>query len=395
MDVEKIKTESDRYLDENLTDLWEIAQQVHCNPELAYHEYMACQLQCDYLAKKGFEVKRNIAGLDTAFVAKYGNGKPTIAILSEYDALPELGHGCGHNLICTSALGAGIIAKKFLEENPQNGTLLVIGTPAEESGGGKIQMLKEKVFDDVDAVIMQHPTSDLTRLAGECMSSMRMHFEFIGKAAHAGSHPDEGINALSSANLFVVASNMWRQQFKGVVHLSTIIDQGGVSTGQIPAYASVLCSLSAFNLKELKNNLDRLVKCAKCCAEAMGCEFKYEITEGYQGRVPNAVLSNSCRKELEKLNEPLLDGMPYDFGGEDVGNVSRIIPVCMPYVTIHPEYKISNHTPKFRELANSDKGLHCLEIASKAMGRTVIEWFVNPSIIDQAKQELKERLEKE
>lgn len=389
------KKEYDSYLEQNLNDLWAIAQQVHCNPELAYQEHIACKLQCDYLKNKGFEVKKGVVGLETAYVAKYGYGKPVVAILSEYDALPELGHGCGHNLICTSALGAGIVVKKYLQDNPGNGTVLVIGTPAEESGGGKIQMLEKGIFDSVDAVILQHPTSDLTRLAGECMSSMRMHFEFIGKAAHAGSHPDEGINALSAANLFIVAANMWRQQFKGIIHLSTIIDQGGVSTGQIPAYSSVLCSLSAFNLKELKLNLDRLVNCAKSCAEAMGCEFKSTITEGYQGRVPNSVLSKSCRKELEELNEPLLDGMPYDFGGEDVGNISRVIPICMPYVTIHPEFKISNHTPLFREYANSERGLRCLEIASKAMGRTVIEWFENPSIIDDAKQELKERLEKE
>ena len=394
MDIEKYKIECDEFLDKNLNDLWAIAQYIHSNPELGFEEEKACKVQCDYLRDKGFEVQQGVGSLKTAFLAKFGSGKPVVAVVSEYDALPEIGHACGHNLISTSALGAAIIVQKYLKEY-QNGTLLVIGTPAEEGGGGKIILLEEGAFDEVDAVIMQHPTSAPTRLAGACMSSMRYSCEFIGKSAHAGSHPEDGVNALSAANLFFVATGLLRQHFKGDMRLGGIIKDGGKGTGLIPDYARVEGSISSFSLSDLRRNAERVKACAEGSAHALGCELKFEIKEGYQGRVPNSILSEVCRKELQKMDEPLLEGMPIDYGGEDLGNVSRVIPICNPYVTIFPDYKISNHTEQFRELANSDAGRHCLEVASKAMGRTLIELIENPSIIDEAKKELVERMKEE
>ena len=395
MEMSWIKQQCDRYLDEHLDELWEISRYVHANPELAYEEYKACKVQCDYLKKMGFEVVEGAGNVPTAFTAKTGSGKPVVAIVSEYDALPELGHACGHNLICTSALGAAIEAKHFLDEQSVTGTLYVIGTPAEESGGGKIKLLEAGIFDEVDAVIMQHPTSVPTRLAGACMSSMRLDIEFFGKSAHAGSHPENGINALSAANLYFVATGLLRQHFKGDMRLSGIITEGGKGTGLIPDYAHVKCSISSFSLKDLKMNAEKVRHCAEGCAHALDCEVKITIEEGYQGRVPNEILSEVCRKELMALNEPLLEGMPFDYGGEDLGNVSRRIPICNPYVTIFPDYKISNHTAQFRELAISENGRHCLEIASKAMGRTAMEFLTHPEILEAAKEELAERLKNE
>lgn len=389
------KNKYDKYLDEQLDSLWSISQYVHANPELCYEEHKACDIQCDYLVKHGFEVKKGVGDLDTAYVAKVGNGNPHIAIVSEYDALPELGHACGHNLICTTALGTAIEVKKFMEDTSMIGTLYVIGTPAEESGGGKIKLLEKGVFDGIDAVFMMHPTSSLTRLAGECMSSMRLKFIFKGKSAHAGSHPEDGINALSAANLYLVATGLLRQHFKGDMRLSGIITEGGVQTGMIPDIACVEGSISSFHLAELKRNVNRVKSCAEGSAHAMGCELEIHIEEGYQGRVPNKILSDICRKEFEELCEPLLDGMPSDFGGEDLGNVSRQIPICNPYVTIFAEHKISNHTPQFRELAISDAGYRCIQVGSKAMARSIMELFMNPVIIEEAKKELDQRLKEE
>lgn len=395
MEMAEIKQQCDQYVDEHLDELWEIAKYIHENPELAYEEVKACRVQCDYLKKMGFEVVEGVGNVPTAFTAKTGSGKPVVAILSEYDALPELGHACGHNLISTSALGAAISAKHFLDEQKVEGTLYVIGTPAEESGGGKIKLLNAGVFEDVDAVIMQHPTSAPTRLAGECMSSMRLDIEFFGKSAHAGSHPENGINALSAANLYFVATGLLRQHFKGDMRLSGILVDGGKGTGLIPDYAHVKGSISSFSLKDLRMNVEKVRHCAEGSAHALDCEVKIKIEEGYQGRIPNKILSDICRKELEALNEPLLDGMPFDYGGEDLGNISRVIPICNPYVTIFPDYKISNHTAQFCELAISENGHHCLEIASKAMGRTAMEFLVHPEILEAAKDELKERMKNE
>lgn len=382
----------DQYLDEQMESLWEIAEYVHANPELCYEEHKACKVQCDYLESMGFHVQRGVDELDTAYIATTGEGAPHIAVVSEYDALPDIGHACGHNLICTTSMGTAVEVKKFLEDEGVKGTLYVIGTPAEESGGGKIKLLEKGVFDDIDAVFMMHPTSDKTRLAGACMSSMRLEFIFTGKSAHAGSHPEDGINALSAANLYFTATGLLRQHFKGDMRLSGIITDGGVQPGLIPDHVRVIGSISSFRLKELRKNAERVRCCAEGSAHAMGCELEAHITEGYQGRVPNTILSELCRRELEALDEPLLDGMPSDFGGEDLGNVSRRIPICNPYVTIFADHKISNHTPQFCELADSMAGYRCIQVGSKSMARTMMELYLHPEILEDAKAELKERM---
>lgn len=389
--LNQLKPKYDEYLDSKMEELWEISKFIHSHPELCFEEHQACEIQCNYLAKNGFQVQTPVGSLDTAFVATFGSGKPHIAVVSEYDALP-IGHACGHNLISTAALGTAIETQKFMEENNITGTLSVIGTPAEESGGGKIILLNNGVFNDVDAVLMMHPTSAPTRLAGACLSSNRIHLEFFGKSAHAGSHPDDGVNALSAANLYLVATGLLRQHFKSDLRLSGIITDGGKSTGLIPDYAEIKGSISCFNLKYLQECTKRIENAALGCAQAMGCECKLDITPGYQGRVPNSILSEVCRQELIALEEPLLDGMPIDYGGEDLGNVSRIIPICNPYVTIFKDYKISNHTEQFKELAISSAGYRCIQIASKSMARTAMELFNTPSIIEEAKAELQKRL---
>lgn len=382
----------DTYLDDQMEELWDVAKFVHANPELCYKEHKACEIQCRYLTSKGFHVRKGIDELDTAYVAKFGQGAPHLAVVAEYDALPEIGHGCGHNLICTSALGTAMETKKFLEDTKCSGTLYVIGTPAEEGGGGKIALLEKGIFDDIDSVFMMHPTSDLTRLAGECMSSMKIDITFKGKSAHAGSHPEDGINALSAANLYFVATGLLRQHFKGDMRLSGIICEGGTQPGLIPDNVHIKGSISSFDLHALRLNAQKVRKCAEGSALSMGCEVVCNITEGYQGRVPNTILSEICRKELLSLEEPLLDGMPFDYGGEDLGNVSSKIPICNPYVTIFPDYKISNHTSQFSDLANSPAGYRCIQVSSKAMARSMIALYQDTSIIQKAKDELRERL---
>lgn len=396
MDLENIKKQCDDYLDSRLDELWEIAQYVHANPELAFQEEKSCRVQCEFLSENGFDVETNLGGLPTAYKAtyQYEKGDLTIAVVSEYDALP-IGHACGHNLICTTALGTAIETKKFMEDHKIPGTLVVMGTPAEESGGGKIKLLEKNAFDGIDAVLFMHPTSDTTRLAGECMSSTGIRIEFHGKSAHASSHPEKGVNALNAANLYFVATGLLRQHVKSDFRLSGIIEDGGKTTGLIPDYVKIKGSLSCFKAKDLEEYIERVRKCAEGAALATGCEAKITFVPGYLGRVPNQILSDVCRKELMAINEPVMDGMPFDYGGEDLGNVSRIIPICNPYVTIFPEYKISNHTDQFRDLANSNAGKRCIQVSSKALARTAMELFMNPKVVQEAKEELLVRMENE
>lgn len=394
--LEKKKAECDQYLDEQMEALWSVSKYIHANPELNFEEVKACKVQCEFLERYGFSVKKGIGTLDTAFEASYSktSSGPVIAIISEYDALP-IGHACGHNLIACSALGAAIELKKYMEETETAGTLKVIGTPAEEGGGGKIILIKQGIFEGVDAVLMMHPTSDTTRLAGACLSSKRYKVTYHGVSAHAGSHPDNGTSALSAAALFLSGSGLLRQHFKGDWRLSGIITKGGYSTGLIPETSEVEGSMSCFSLKELNTLANRVADCAKGCGQAMGCRTEVEIADGYEGRIPNRILSDVCRGEFEKLGEPLMDGMPVDFGGEDLGNVSRLIPICNPYMTIFPDYKISNHTEQFRDLAVSEAGVRCIRQSSKAMARTAMELLNRPALLEQAKEELRERLQKE
>lgn len=390
MEMEIIKNQCDDYLDSRLDELWDIAKYVHSNPELGYQEKKACRVQCDFLKENGFQVEENIGGISTAYKAvyQYKSGDLTLAVVSEYDALPEIGHACGHNLICTTALGTALETKKFMEDHKIPGTLVVMGTPAEEGGGGKIKLLEKNAFDGIDAVLFMHPTSDTTRLAGECMSSAKIRIEFQGKSAHAASHPDNGINALNAANLYFVATGLLRQHCKSDFRLSGIIDDGGKSTGLIPDFVSINGSLSCFKAKDLEEYTERVRKCAEGAALATGCEVDIKFIPGYLGRVPNEILSEVCRKELISIDEPVMDGMPFDYGGEDLGNVSRVIPICNPYVTIFPDYKISNHTEQFRDLANSAAGKRCIQVSSKALARTAMELFMNPKIVEDAKKEL-------
>lgn len=393
MDIEELKLASDRYVESKMDELWDISKFIHENPELGFEEYKASKIQTEYLERHGFEVETEIAGLNTAFKATYSNGNktPVIAIISEYDALP-IGHACGHNLISVSALGAAVALKDAMINANINGTLLVIGTPAEEGGGGKIVLLKNGIFKNIDAVLMMHPTSYTNRLAGACLSSNRFEVEFIGKSAHSGSHPDNGINALSTANLFLTGLAFLRQHFKADYRLSSIIKEGGNAVGLIPENAKVIGSMGAFSLSDLKDLSERVRKCAEGTAFALGCDVNISIDEGYQGRVPNETLSNVCKKELLAIGEDVMEGMPIDYGGEDLGNVSRFIPICNPYISIFKDYKISNHTEEFKKLAISEAGYNCIKVSSKIMSRTAIELFNNASYIDKAKDELRERL---
>lgn len=390
------KLKCDIFIEKQMKSLWEMSKYIHANPEVAFTEYKACKSQCDYLKENGFRVKQGIGSLETAFKASYKKGKhgPIIAVISEYDAL-DIGHACGHNLIAASALGSAIGVKNFLENNDIDGEICVIGTPAEERGGGKIILLREGVFEGTDAVFMMHPTSSTSRLAGECLSSNSFNIKFLGKTSHASAHPDNGINALSAANLFCVAIGMLRQHFKSDVRISCIITNGGIATNLIPDTSELMVQTGCFNTKNLDDIANQINQCANGVAVAMGCDVNIIVTEGYKGRVSNKILSDICKRELDELHEDYMEGLPIDYGGEDLGNISRVIPICNPYISIFTDHKISNHTQQFKELSISKNGYHCIEISSKVMARSIIELFCNTKIIDLAKLELNKKLEKE
>ena len=394
--MDKYKQDVAAAVDAEFDHLWKLASYIHANPEIAFEEKKAASALSSYLHEAGFIVETGIAGLETAFKAVFKKGDgPRIAVLAEYDALQGLGHACGHNLIATSALGCAVAVKHALEHSDLQGSIEVYGTPAEEDGGGKIIMLDHGVFDGLDAVFLMHPTSAMARIGGECASFTDFVIEYFGKSAHAESHPENGINPLDAANLFYQAIGLTRQQLRDSIHVCCILAESEKDIGRIPDYAKLEVEISTMRVKDIETTKQKIINIAEGMALASGCRVSYKEIPGYYGRMPNAVLGELCRQEMLALQEPMMEGMPSDAGGEDLGNVSRVIPACNLYMTLLPEKKISGHTEQFRELAISDAGKHCLDVSSKGMANSIVRLFQEPDLLKQAKEELKRRQKEE
>lgn len=365
-------------------ELRELALKIHSNPELAFNEYKAVQWLTEPLKKAGFEVEIGIAGLETAFRASWTGGKegPTIALLAEYDALPEIGHACGHNLIGTTAIGAALALKDAFPDLP--GRIEVYGTPAEEDGGGKIIMTNQSIFDHVDAVMLCHPRQSNMVMRGG-LACVDTTLKFYGKQAHASSEPDKGISALEALVNSYVAINSLRQFFKQDVRIHGIITKGGEAANIVPEYCEAKFMFRASTVRELKVVRDKIYSAVRHCTEAIGARL--EIEEGliYAERNNNKFLAglfkdNLVSMGLEVTNPPEHGGI----GSSDIGNVGQVT------ATIHPYFRIGDvrpHTPEFRDAAGSEEGMVGLNQAAKAMAMTAYDLCADPELLRQVREE--------
>src|SRR2546423_913677 len=251
-------------------DLEKLSRQIHDNPELAYQEVKAAAWLADFLDKQGFTVERGVAGVATAFRATIGTGDgPTVAILCEYDALPGIGHACGHNVIATAGVGAGAALAALRDRLPK-GRVQVIGTPAEEGGGGKVKLINGGVFKTVDAAMMIHGF-DRWIMHQDLLRIVRVGFEFTGKAAHASADPWEGVNALDAVIQTFNAVSMLRQQVRPECRIHGIITNGGAAPNIIPEFAAATFYVRAPRIDEMWTLHARVVACAEGAARATGC----------------------------------------------------------------------------------------------------------------------------
>src|SRR5918911_94147 len=318
-----------------------------------------------------------------------GGGRPRVAILAEYDALPGLGHGCGHNLIGTSAIGAGLALKDVIQDLP--GSVWVLGTPAEESAapnaGGKVHMVKAGVFDDVDAAIMFHPATETAITPDRSLAARGFEFFFHGRAAHAAGAPEEGINALDGVIQLYNAVSMLRQQLRSDVRIHGIILHGGAAANIIPDYAAIRYRTRANDSEDLQEVVDRVIACAEGAARATGCRLEWkEYMPGYENTMPNRVLLELMTDNLRSLgvavnNERRRSGK----GSTDFGNVSRRVPGIEARIAITDQLDTPGHSVEFREAAGSDQGRQAMLIAAKGLAMTAVDLLTNPEHLKRAR----------
>ncbi|HQX62095.1 MAG TPA: M20 family metallopeptidase [Thermomicrobiales bacterium] len=366
-----------------------ISQDLHAHPELSFEEHHAAALLTGELEEHGFEVERGTAGMETAFIATYGSGEPVVAILAEYDALPKLGHACGHNLIATWGVGAGIALRRALPDI--SGTIKVIGTPAEEGGGGKVIMAEAGIFNGIDAVMMMHPR-DTTYADRGSLAIAHYEVAFHGKASHASSAPENGINALDALLQVYFSINQLRQAFPPQTRIHGIITHGGDAANIIPDYAAGSFLVRANDQtyhEKLKQQFRDI-----CEAAALATGARVEIDEGigYKQRVCNSALVETFRDNLERLGIACeTPTATTGVGSSDIGDVSQLVPTIHPYLQICDK-GTSGHTTGFAEAAGSARADGLTVTGATLLAWTAAEVLLRPELREQLRLTFREQI---
>ena len=375
-----------RAVDGLADELESLSHRIHANPELGYQEVKAAGWLSDFLAAKGFKVEKGLAGVETAYRATIETGEgPTIAILCEYDALPGLGHACGHNVIATSGAGAGAALAAVRGQLPK-GRIQVIGTPAEEGGGGKMKLIEGGVFKDVDCAMMIHGL-DRTILHADLLGIVRVNFDFTGKAAHASADPWQGVNALDAVIQTFNAISALRQQVRPDVRIHGIITNGGQAPNIIPEAASATFYVRAATLDYMWEVYKKVVACAEGAARATGAQLRtVQVPTVYEPLKRNETLLGAFKVNLERLGDTPEPPDPSRLGSSDIGNVSQVIPAIQPYIKI-AEAGTPIHSRAFAEAAVKPLARRGLVTAAKTMAMTTADLLADPALVRRAKDE--------
>lgn len=367
-------------------ELERLSHRIHQNPELGYREVKASAWLVEFLAAQGFKVERGVAGVETAFRATLETGEgPTIAIMCEYDALPAIGHACGHNAIAAAGAGAGAGLAALRARLPK-GRIHVLGTPAEEGGGGKIRLIRGGLFGGVDAAMMCHGW-DRWIAHQDLLGIVRVGFEFSGKAAHASADPWEGVNALDAVIQTFNNVSMLRQQVRPDARIHGIITNGGAAPNIIPEAAAATFYVRAANLDYMWALQKRVIACAAGAARATGCTVKVvERDDAYEPMKRNETLLETWRGNLRQLGLAESPEVKDRLGSSDVGNVSQVVPTIQPLMKIAPD-GTPIHSRAFEAAAASSLARDGLLAAAKAMAMTALDLLGDPVLLARAKQE--------
>ena len=368
----------------------EIALQIHGKPETSNHEYFACGVLSEQLEKEGFEVKVDVAGHPTGFTGIYKSGKPgpVLAFLAEYDALIGLGHGCGHNLFGATSLLAAASLKQVIDDI--GGEIRVYGTPGEEggeNGSAKGSFVREGYFRDVDAALCVHPGSDHHELTHAEIACAPIRIEFRGKAAHASSSPQNGINALDALVLVFNAIGLMRQQLPADVRIHGIVTKGGDAPNIIPDLTEGKFYVRAATVKRMMKVYHQLEDIVKGAALQTGCTGLLEPTQRnlIENVVPTPSFDEVYLKNLVSLGESF-ENKVFPLGSSDVGNVSQVIPVIQPMIRIS-ETPVAGHSIEKREACRSETGLRSIALGAKALALTAMDLILDPELLDRIRKD--------
>ncbi len=377
--------------------VFEVADAIHAHPELGYEERFASDLLTRTFETHGFQVQRGVCDMPTAFTATLDSGRPgpTVAFLAEYDALPGLGHGCGHNLIAASTVAAGLGMKDVLAET--GGRVIVFGTPAEEGGGGKVPLVRAGLFDDVTAVLMVHHGGNVTSApaepgSGRCLAVSHRQYEFFGATAHAAADPWQGVNALNAVIHLFTGIDALRQHVHDEVRIHGIISHGGDAPNVVPHYAAAVFLVRAPEramVDEVAAKVDRIAQGAALMtgAEVKICEMGYP----YDDMRPNYALGRRYRANLARMGFDLTPDSPaVGMYSTDFGNVSHVAPASQGSFAISGE-PIPGHSPQVVACSASDLGRENMLRAAKAMALTALEVLTQPDLAAAVRTEFAQR----
>ncbi|MCA1223059.1 amidohydrolase [Streptomyces sp. 8L] len=373
-------------------ELLAISHALHAEPELRFEEHAAAGRLRAALAAHGFAVEAGVGGLPTAFRATYdtpgGRGGPTLAVFCEYDALPGLGHGCGHNVIAAAGVGAALATAGLLAEAGAAGRLLVIGSPGEEGGGGKTRLIEAGVLDGVDAAVMTH-AAGYDAVSRTNLGRLSLEAVFTGRASHASAAPEGGRNALDAATLLLVAIGLLRQQITPDARIHARVAEGGQSINIIPERSRVELFVRALDSGYLRGRLLEAVRdCVRGAAIATGTSYEFgEVAPAYDPVLANPVLAALAADAFAALGRPVPPGSGWAgaAGSTDMGNVSQLLPALHPYVCAVPRAAL--HTREFAAgAAGSDADAAVLDGAAM-LASVLTALFTDPGRLDRAKAE--------
>jgi len=388
VEIQELKASVNNEIETCRAQLSELALRIHANPELGFHEDKAAGWLTQYLKDNSFSVERGICQLPTAFRATYGEGKPAIALLAEYDALPDLGHACGHNLIATCAVGAGVASRSVIDR--LGGSIFVIGTPAEEIYGGKSIMADRGAFNGLDIAMMVHPGA-INVATTHALANQIIDVEFFGKEAHAAAQPEAGINALEAMLQSFTAVNSLRQHIRSTARIHGIITHGGKAVNVVPAYSAGVFKVRAADDAYLDELKQRVLNCFIGAATATGARLEYKWGEGrYAPMRNNLRLARLFKQNMESLGRKVRLFPPSDGSGStDMGNVSQLVPGIHPRVAI-ADKGTPGHSPQFAVASASEAGLKGMLDSARAMAMTVVDLLASPEEVVKIKEEFEQ-----